>query len=93
MVESDAISTAILGKNLHDAQQMTWDAANYCFVITGAGVTANGWKFTANNAWGINLGGDISDLSQDGSDLSAVGTTIKLYPTRKTSDKIYCTVE
>ena len=76
-----------------DAQQMTWDAANYCFVITGAGVTANGWKFTANNAWGINLGGDISDLSQDGSNLSAVGTTIKLYPTRKTSDKIYCTVE
>ena len=76
-----------------DAQQMTWDAANYCFVITGAGVTANGWKFTANNAWGINLGGDINDLTQDGSNLSAVGTTIKLYPTRKTSDKIYCTVE
>lgn len=76
-----------------DAQQMAWDAADYCFVITGAGVNANGWKFTANNAWGINLGGDISDLSQDGSNLSAVGTTIKLYPTRKTSDKIYCTVE
>ena len=76
-----------------DAQQMTWDAANYCFVITGAGVTANGWKFTANNAWGINLGGDINDLTQDGSNLSAVGTTIKLYPTRKTSDKIYCTVK
>ena len=75
------------------AQQMTWDATNYCFVITGAGVNANGWKFTANNAWGINLGGDISDLSQDGSNLSAVGTTIKLYPTRKTSDKIYCTVQ
>ncbi len=25
--------------------------------------------------------------------LTAVGTTIKLYPTRKTSDNIYCTVE
>ncbi|MBQ5509572.1 MAG: DUF5115 domain-containing protein, partial [Prevotella sp.] len=29
-----------------DAQQMTWDAANYCYVITNAGVTSNGWKFT-----------------------------------------------
>ena len=76
-----------------DAQQMTWDAENYCYVITGAGVTANGWKFTANNDWGINLGGDISDLVGNGSNLSAVGRTIKLYPTRKTSDNIYCTVE
>ena len=84
-----------------DAQQMTWDAANYCYVIRAAGVTANGWKFTANNDWGINLGGNdtvepsmvIDDLVGNGKNLGAVGTTIKLYPTRKTSDKIYCTVE
>lgn len=76
-----------------DAQTMTWNATDYCFEITGAGVTADGWKFTANNGWGINLGGDINDLTQDGDNLAAVGTTIKLYPTRKTSDKIYCTVE
>ena len=84
-----------------DAQQMTWDAENYCYVITGAGVNANGWKFTANNAWDINLGANdtvepssvIDDLVGFGKNLNAVGTTIKLYPTRKTSDKIYCTVE
>ena len=84
-----------------DAQQMTWDAANYCYVIRAAGVTANGWKFTANNDWGINLGGNdtvepsmvINDLVGNGKNLGVVGTTIKLYPTRKTSDKIYCTVE
>ncbi|MBQ6210940.1 MAG: DUF5115 domain-containing protein [Prevotella sp.] len=77
-----------------DAQRMTWDADNFCYVITGAGVTANGWKFTANNDWGINLGGDtLDDLVANGANISAVGTTIKLYPTRKTSDKIYCTVE
>jgi hypothetical protein len=76
-----------------DAQRMTWDAENLCFSISGAGVTANGWKFTANNDWGINLGGDIADLSQDGSNLTVTGTTIKLYPCRTTSDKIYCTVE
>ena len=84
-----------------NAQQMTWDAENYCFVITGAGVNGNGWKFTANNDWGINLGGNdsvepsmmIGDLAANGKNLGAVGTTIKLYPTRKTSDKIYCTVE
>ena len=76
-----------------DAQQMTWDAANYCYVITGAGVTANGWKFTTNNSWNVNLGGDLSNLEGNGANISAVGTTIKLYPTRKTSDNIYCTVE
>ena len=77
-----------------DAQQMTWNATDFCFEITGAGVTANGWKFTANNDWGINLGGEsIDNLVANGANLTAVGTTIKLYPTRKTSDKIFCTVQ
>ena len=76
-----------------DAQQMTWDAANYCYVITNAGVTSNGWKFTINNAWDINLGGDINNLVANGDNISVTGKTIKLYPTRKTSDKIYCTIE
>ena len=84
-----------------DTQQMTWDAENYCFVITSASVNGNGWKFTTNNSWDINLGGNdsvepsmmIGDLAANGKNLGAVGTTIKLYPTRKTSDKIYCTVE
>lgn len=77
-----------------DAQQMTWDAENYCYVIENAGVTANGWKFTANNDWGINLGGDnLGVLTQDGPNITAEGKTIKLYPTRKGADNIYCTVE
>ena len=76
-----------------DAQQMTWDAENYCYVITGAGVTTAGWKFTANNDWSINLGGALDALVQDGSNIETAGSTIKLYPTRKTSDNIFCTVE
>lgn len=76
-----------------DAQQMQWDAENFCYVITGASVTASGWKFTTNNSWDVNLGGDLNNLEGNGSNISAVGTTIKLYPTRKNSDNIYCTVE
>ena len=76
-----------------DAQQMKWNATDYCFEITGAGVTANGWKFTINNSWDVNLGGSTADLVANGDNLTVVGTTIKLYPTRKTSEKIYCTVE
>jgi hypothetical protein len=76
-----------------DAQQMTWNAEEFCYEITGAGVTANGWKFTTNNSWDINLGGTINNLVANGDNLSVVGTKIKLYPTRKTSDNIYCTVE
>jgi hypothetical protein len=84
-----------------DAQQMTWNAADFCFEITGAGVTTNGWKFAANNDWAINLGSNdsaepstvINDLVGNGKNIGVVGTTIKLYPCRTTSDKIYCTVE
>ena len=73
---------------------MTWNATDYCFEATGAGVNANGWKFRINADWGINLGGaTLTDLVANGDNLTAVGNTIKLYPTRKTSDKIYCTVE
>jgi len=80
-----------------DAQQMTWDANEFCYVITNAGVNSNGWKFTANNDWGINLGygegNSLNDLVANGGNINVAGTTIKLYPTRKTADKIYCTVE
>ena len=76
-----------------DAQQMTWDAENYCFVMENAGVTAKGWKFTTNNAWDINLGGTIGNLWANGDNLTVEGKTIKLYPTRKDNDNIYCTVE
>ena len=73
---------------------MTWNATDYCFEATGAGVTANGWKFRINADWAINLGGTtLTDLVANGDNLTAVGNIIKLYPTRKTSDKIYCTVE
>lgn len=80
---------------------MTWNATDYCFEATGAGVNTNGWKFRVNSDWGINLGGNdsvepsanISDLVANGKNLGVAGSTIKLYPTRKTSDKIYCTVE
>lgn len=77
-----------------DAQQMKWNATDYCWEITGAGVTTNGWKFTANNSWDINLGGDTLDnLVANGPNIGVAGSTIKLYPTRKGSDNIYCTVE
>ena len=72
---------------------MTWNAEEYCFEATNAGVTADGWKFRVNGGWDINLGGSLNNLTAGGSDLKVAGNTIKLYPTRKTSENIYCTVE
>lgn len=73
---------------------MTWNAEEYCFEATmAAGVTADGWKFIVNKGWTINLGGSINNLEQDGANLTVAGNTVKLYPTRKTKDNIYCTVE
>jgi starch-binding outer membrane protein SusE/F len=72
---------------------MTWNAEEYCFEATMAGVTADGWKFIVNKDWAINLGGSIDNLGQDGANLTVAGNTIYLYPTRKTKDNIFCTVE
>jgi hypothetical protein len=74
--------------------EMTWNATDYCFEVTGATVTAAGWKFRVNADWAINLGGaTLDNLVANGDNIFVAGSTIKLYPTRKTSDNIYCTVE
>ena len=73
--------------------KMTWNAEEYCFEATNAGVTADGWKFRVNSDWGINLGGSLDNLTAGGDNISVAGNTVKLYPTRKTSENIYCTVK
>ena len=72
---------------------MTWNAEEYCYEATNVGVTADGWKFRVNGEWDINLGGSLNNLTAGGSDIKVAGNTVKLYPTRKTSDNIYCTVK
>lgn len=72
---------------------MTWNAEEYCFEATNVGVTADGWKFRVNGGWDINLGGSLNNLTAGGDNLSVAGNTVKLYPTRKTKDNIYCRVE
>ena len=76
---------------------MTWNPEEYCFEATfeapNVGVTADGWKFRVNGGWAINLGGSLNNLTAGGDNLSVAGNTVKLYPTRKTNDNIYCTVE
>ena len=72
---------------------MTWNAEEYCFEATNVGVTADGWKFRINGGWDINLGGSLDNLTAGGDNLSVAGNTVKLYPTRKTKDNIYCTVK
>lgn len=74
---------------------MTWNAEEYCFEVTNAGI-ADGveWKFNVNKSWDISLGGTINELIVNSQDnLKVAGNTVKLYPTRKTKDNIYCTVE
>lgn len=72
---------------------MTWNAEEYCFEAKNVGVTADGWKFRINGDWAINLGGSLNNLTAGGDNITVAGNTVKLYPTRKTNDNIYCTVE
>ena len=76
---------------------MTWNPEEYCFEATfeapNVGVTADGWKFRVNGGWAINLGGSLNNLTAGGDNITVAGKTVKLYPTRKTKDNIYCTVE
>ena len=72
---------------------MTWNAEEYCFEAKNVGVTADGWKFRVNGGWAVNLGGSLNNLTAGGDNLTVAGNTVKLYPTRKTNDNIYSTVE
>ena len=92
-VESMGMVGQFQGRDKEAPVPMTWNAEEYCFEATMAGVTADGWKFIVNKDWPINLGGSIDNLEQDGANLTVAGNTIKLYPTRKTNDNIFCTVE
>ena len=76
-----------------DDFEMTWNADEYCFEATGVDATTAGWKFRVNYDWAINLGGDTDNLYNDGSNLWIDANNIKLYPTRKDNDNIYCVVE
>ena len=92
-VESMSMVGDFQNWNIEGPTPMTWNAEEYCFEATNAGVTDVGWKFVVNKGWSINLGGSINNLEQDGANLTVAGNTVKLYPTRKTKDNIYCTVE
>ena len=70
---------------VYNATDATWS------VTTNLG--AGKFKFRANGDWNINLGSDVSNLTQDGSDIAveeAGNYTITVYMTRSTSDNIYC---
>jgi len=61
-------------------QNMTWDATNKVLTIT-LNLTAGTFKFRANDDWGVNLGGNIAALTQNGDNIAvavAGNYTIKL---------------
>lgn len=73
--------------------EMTWDAANLCYVAENPGITAAGWKFRINGGWDINFGGALDNLELNGGNIDVVGNVVKFYPCRTTTNNIYCTVE
>ena len=73
---------------------MNYNMADDCWEITTT-LAADEFKFTTNGSWDINLGGDVANLEENGGNLriSEAGTyTIKLYPSRAQSDKMYATI-
>lgn len=78
-----------------DTQILTYDTENHCLVKKGATVTENGWKFTSNGTWDVNYGGDLKNLTRNGANITAVGTTIRFYleNTKASQGVVYATVE
>ena len=73
---------------------MTWNAADESWTAT-VELAADEFKFRANDDWGINVGGSFENLTQDGGNMKVAeaGTyEVKLFLTRSTSDKMYCTL-
>lgn len=77
---------------------LTYNATEDCWEATGVELLSGAFKFRANKAWDIGLGGAMDDLSDDGGagnlTLETAGTyTVKLYLGRTATDKMYCTLE
>ena len=73
---------------------MTWNAADESWTAT-VELAADEFKFRANDAWAINVGGSLDNLTQDGGNIKVAeaGTyEVKLFLTRSASDKMYCTM-
>ena len=73
---------------------MNYNMADDCWEVTTA-LNADEFKFTTNGTWDINLGGDAANLEENGPNLrvNEAGTyTIKLYPSRAQSDRMYATI-
>ena len=73
---------------------MTWNAADESWTAT-VELAADEFKFRANDAWAINVGGSLDNLTQDGANIKVAeaGTyEVKLFLTRSASDKMYCTL-
>ena len=73
---------------------MTWNAADESWTAT-VELAADEFKFRANDAWAINVGGSLDNLTQDGGNIKVTeaGTyEVKLFLTRSASNKMYCTL-
>lgn len=75
-----------------DIVDMTYDTAEHCLKATIDGGLTGEWKFARDNAWDVNFGGSLDALEQDGSNLTAEGTTVRLY-IEKADEKPHATVE
>ena len=66
----------------NDDTNMTWDAVNGRFTVT-LNLSANKFKFRANDGWDYNFGGDLGALTPGGADIAvaeAGNYTITLNP-------------
>lgn len=66
-------------------QNMAWDAVNSVFSVT-VDLIVGEMKFRANDDWGVNFGGDLNALTQDGANIAvaeAGNYTITLDPWNK----------
>lgn len=97
-VEAVSVKWGIIGdatENGWDSDQdMTWDADGKCWTATIT-LTDGTMKFRANDAWDINLGGNIDNLTAGGNDIAVTAGTyvVKLYCERtEAQPQLYCTM-
>ena len=78
----------------NDDTNMTYNKNEDCWETT-VELAADYLKFRANDGWNIDVGGSLNDLTEKGADIMVpeAGTyEVKLYLSRTTTDKMYCTL-
>ena len=96
-IDAVAVTWSVIGgfNSWGGDEVMTYDEGNHCLSVDVNFDTDTEWKFRRDYDWGVNYGGTLDALEQDGPNFSATAGahTIQLFIERPAQDGMYAVIK